>query len=272
MAEQEASQPWVQEEYDRCIEAQKSGDTEQYPADMDCEDVRPQAEWYLDTRTPRFADDAASLAGQAMGLAAVAALILMVSFVSADWSAGTIGTQLVYEPRRRRVLTAKIIVGALAAAVLAIVLLAVVVLTAWIAASAWGSTAVDWGSLGLRFARLVALVVAAGAVGVAITAAIRHSVAVLGIVLGYMLLGEALLRSVWHGAEPWLLTSRVSGWVEKGINLSDWSSCNSAGPMSEPCEATLRHVSFGGSAAYLAILIAALVSFGYVVFQRRDVA
>jgi len=90
-------------EVDRCLDAQASGDeTLGYPADYDCDDIRPTAANFLGVRTVNLADELRDGALGVAGMSALAALLIGVSFVSADWSAGTIGTQLLYEPRRAK--------------------------------------------------------------------------------------------------------------------------------------------------------------------------
>lgn len=271
MAKDEANQPWVQESYQRCLDSKETGATEEFPSDFDCSQVLPQPEWFLDTTTADFAADGLGVSTQGAVFAALAALIISVSFVGADWTAGTIGTQLLYESRRRRLLAAKTVVGALVAAVLAAVLIGLALVVTWVVASMWGSTAgVHWGGVAWHSLRLVALVAAVGAVGIAATAAVRHSVAVLGVLIGYMLVGEALIRNVWSGSEPWLISSQMTAWTNGGADIMRYPDCSSES-FESSCEPIVHHISLATSSVYLGVLVALLLAIGFVTFQRRDV-
>ena len=105
--EQERQQPFYQEEFDRCVEDQESGETENYPPGFDCEDTLPQLDWFLHYDPPGFVQDLCNFVPAAALMLAMAGALVGATFVGAEWAAGTIGTQLLFEPRRGRVFAAK---------------------------------------------------------------------------------------------------------------------------------------------------------------------
>jgi ABC-2 type transport system permease protein len=269
-AEFEAQQPWVTEEIANCEAAHETGEgAENYPAD--CDEIRPSADWYLNVRPVDLVKDIKDGAMSVAGLAGLAALLIGVSFVGADWSAGVIGTQLLYEPRRGRVYAAKAIAVAGGAVAIGLVLIIVHALGIAAIASAWGTTGGFTDALGdlvPLWLRILGFAAAAGVVGLALVSAIRHSIAVLGVVIGYLIFGEGLLRSLWSGAESWLLSGRVAALIQGRLRIESYQSCSFNGP----CEPKVIILHLGTSAAYLAVLTALAIAGSYLIFRRRDVA
>lgn len=275
LAARDAQQPGLQDAVDACIQAQESGnDTLDYPPDFDCNELLPNVDNYLNTRT---VDLVGELRDGALGVASMgslAALLIGVSFMSADWTSGVVGTQLLYEPRRRRVFAAKAAIAGIGGAAIAVVVVVLHALGVWAIASAWGTTAGFGdaaGSLALQALRMIALVAFAGVTGLALVAALRHSTSVLGLVVVYLFFGEGLLRSFWHGIEPWLLSDRIAAWVQGSYRIENYDACNQ-GNFQDVCIPQVTILHAGPSAAYLLVVGALVAAVTLAVFERRDVS
>src|SRR4029079_11391652 len=114
---------------EQCRAAVAAGGSDAWPANMDCdENMLPRVEWYLGWSPPEFvATLESTLLGVTMLLAA-ALVVAGVTFAGADWSSGTIGTQLLFQPRRWRVFGNKVVALAAWSALVA----AVVAALAWL--------------------------------------------------------------------------------------------------------------------------------------------
>ena len=289
LVDQELNQPYIQEELERCEESQADGETELYPPDFDCNDILPRLEYYLYYEEPNFVDDLQELVPAVALMLALAGALVGATFVGAEWAAGTIGTHLLFEPRRGRVFAAKAGAVAIGLALPALVALGVVYLSTWLAASEWGSTelvsisyefsddfqtevitAVSWLDLGLMGVRALLLVAGAAVGGYVLAMAFRSSLAAVGTVAAYGLVGEGLVRALWGGVPPWLLSSRVSAWLLLGgYDIVEYpESCNTG---AGPCEPDIVTLSALDGGLYLGGLLAAGLLVSYVLFRRRDV-
>lgn len=267
----EIAQPYFQEELQRCEDATAAGDESIYGPGFDCDDLLPRAEWYYSQQFVELVPTLGDVLVQMALTFGLAGLLVGATFAGADWSAGTIGTQLLFEPRRGRLFAAKAAVVGLALAAAAAVAAGGVALVVYLVASAWGSTegaTAARGDLVLAALRAVLAVGAGGAVGVALGLALRRSVAVVGIVFAYLFLGEGLVRGGSPDAEPWLVSSRLTAWLQRGgLDLERYpDSCNFG-----PCEPVITHISTTAGGVYLAVGAVALVLGSYAVFRRRDV-
>jgi ABC-type transport system involved in multi-copper enzyme maturation permease subunit len=98
-----------------------------------------------------------------------------------------------------------------------------------------------------------------------LTTALRATIATAGVVIGYLLVGEALLRSV-AGATvtPWLASTRINALVTSPLRVYDYDD------MAEEPKITLLHL--WPSAAYLGIILVIVMGLCALVFARRDVS
>jgi hypothetical protein len=152
------------------------------------------------------------------------AFVVGASFIGADWRAGTVVTQLTWEPRRIRLLVAK------GAAVVVAVVLATVVLQALLAGAllpgalrGGGSALADASWLRttagevLRGAALsgiaAAIVLALGSIG-------RNTALALGAGFIYLAVLEGgLLNALFHGIDRWLVVPNAIQFVVGGEYL-----------------------------------------------------
>jgi ABC-type transport system involved in multi-copper enzyme maturation permease subunit len=188
----------------------------------------------------------------------IAAWLLGASFIGADWHAGTVTTLLTWEPRRGRVVLAKLVACVTAVFVL------VMALQAWLggalalAASLRGTVeGVDGAwireTVGIAL-RVAALCCVSAAVGFAIASVARNSAAALGVGFGYTVIVENLVRGLRPQWERWLMGDNAAVFITgRSADLSFERTVMQAG------------LILGAYAAALLVIAAA-------VFRARDVS
>jgi hypothetical protein len=82
-----------------------------------------------------------------------------------------------------------------------------------------------------------------------------------GVVIGYLLLGEALLRGIFgYAIEPWLASSRVFAFVRPRLVITDYDGIRPD-----------TVLNMWPSALYLGVIALVVGAVCAVVFSRRDV-
>ncbi|BEP11981.1 hypothetical protein acdb102_02920 [Acidothermaceae bacterium B102] len=222
-----------QQAYDQCLTLVGTG--EGAPTKADCASQRPAAqlqqceaanpthperncagiltEYFQDPRF-HFADHAKDLITGATYILMALSLVVAASAIGAEWEAGTFAALLTWEPRRLRVLAAKVLVPVTAMTLIAAVLSGVLLSGAYVAAATRGTTAGttpqlvhDLLSMAGRCLGLIALV---SLIGAALAALTRRTVAAVAAVGGYLVAGELVggIASTWwrfHGLSAQLL-------------------------------------------------------------------
>lgn len=195
-------------------------------------------------------------------LFALVGFLVGTTGIGAEWAAGTFAYLLTWAPQRWRVLLAK--TGALIAVVFATmaVTLAMEVGFQWIAASASGTFADGQGIAKsvTEAARGLAVVFATICLGAATAGLARNSSAALGVLLGYLVGIEAILRNVFPKLNPWTLVNNAQAVVVGHISVPTSRSGS-------------HHVTLHSSSSMikliiLGILVTAVSGF---VLSRRDV-
>ncbi len=254
-------EPWVQRPLARCVE--KTGDVE-----------RCEARWLL---TPdNFYGRGQLQPAQykpwlisMTGVVAALGLLIGATFVGADYISGSMGTQLLFEPNRRKVWLAKA-----GAAVVGVGLFSAVVLllgngAMWVFAKSWDRP-IRPGLLGDYVAaggRAVLLAAVAGLAGYALVMVARHTAAVLGLLAVYGIAGEAVLRNVWAGSEKWLFSNHAFAWIGGDFKRRIYpSDCY------DGCRPEIVHFTQQFAATYVGVGLLAVALASLLVFFRRDVA
>jgi hypothetical protein len=185
--------------------------------------------------------------------------ILGASLVGAEWGAGTITTFLTWEPRRLRVLAAKLFAAMLLVLVLSLILLSLLAAALWLVALTRGSTLVDPGflrSLGGSILRSSLLSAGAGVLGASIAMIARNAAASMASGFVYLGVVEALIRGFKPSFARWLIGNNglvvVTG---KDPGIDQFSD----------------HVSLAVASITLLAYAAALVVMAGVSFRARDV-
>jgi ABC-type transport system involved in multi-copper enzyme maturation permease subunit len=191
-------------------------------------------------------------------LLGILSLVLGASFIGAEWQKGTMTTSLTWEPRRVRLLVAKLGAAALVCFGFALVTQVVLAGALWPVAALRGSTsgldgtwAREVAGVALRVAVIGSLTAVAGG---AIATVGRNTTAALGIAFVYFAVVEGLIRGFRPRWQPWLL----------GDNAAQFVSNQAAGP-AMATKTTLE------VAVVLLAYAALLVTAAAVFFTRRDV-
>ncbi len=174
---------------------------------------------------PEQVDDYALAVGVAT---AAAAFLLAGTFIGAEWSSKNLIAWLFWEPRRLRVMAAKLL--ALLSSVLAVAVLAQVV---WFAVAKLllhyrGLPVSTTGPLAAHFwshvvdaqLRAAPLVLVTALIGFSLASLMRNSAAALGVAFVYFVIVENVIR-VWQpDLQPYLLTTSIAAWVaNKGFTV-----------------------------------------------------
>jgi ABC-type multidrug transport system permease subunit len=154
-------------------------------------------------------DRASYLTWAALGLSRLLPIALMMA-MTAEWSQRTVLTTFTLEPRRGRVLAAKVAAGLVIAAVGGLFALAVGEVTASLARHV--TPGADWGQL-TGFALFILLT---SAIGSAVGAALHNTAA--AVVTYFAVAGAACLLMIpaLEKAGQWLNTGQTFGWMLDG--------------------------------------------------------
>jgi ABC-type transport system involved in multi-copper enzyme maturation permease subunit len=197
------------------------------------------------------------LMGTSLVLVSVA-WILGASTIGADWHAGHVTTILTWEPRRGRVMLAKIAASLASVFVVTLVIQALLGAALAVAAAGAGSTAgadAAWLAESAGVALRVALLstIFAG-FGFGLASAGRNTAVALGVGFGYLVIVENLVRGLRPQWTPWLLTDNA------GLFIVD-----------SPIDFPLLGRSTVGAGLYLAAVGAVLLLAASGLFRTRDV-
>ena len=256
-----------------CLKSQTEAQKTNANANFRCDRLEPKwANW--GKPKPQFADlMSTNLLGGSYLLAFIGFLI-GAGFVAAEFSSGSMANWLTFEPRRMRVYFSKLVAAGLGLIPVVIALIALLTAGIWLIVGHFGSTAgvtaKEWGDLGEMAARSVVLVMAAAVAGAAMGALLRHTAAVIGVALGYLVLIEVVLRNALQGAQPWMLQLNFEGWLQHGTKYFI-NSCTTDSQGGYNCAGVEKLVSFGHSTTYLGLLVAILIGLAALAFRRRDV-
>jgi len=150
----------------------------------------------------------------------LAGWLLGASFIGADWRAGTITTLLTWEPRRTRVIVAKLLACAASVFVLAIglqvVLGGVLALDAAFRGTTEGVGAPWWRETSGVAARAATLASVASVIGFAVASIGRNTAAALGAGFAYLAVIENLVRGLRPAWQRWLFTDNAAVFISGG--------------------------------------------------------
>jgi ABC-type transport system involved in multi-copper enzyme maturation permease subunit len=204
-----------------------------------------------------------SLKGVLEGVTAplsILACLIGASVIGAEWPSRTITTILTWEPRRHRVLAAKIVAAIATSVVLALAGLVFLSLALLPSAFLHGTTAgADgawwWSSAGVVL-RALGMVAISATIGFSIASAGRNTAAALAALFAYVVVIERLVAGLITGWQRWLLIGNAAIFVSgRPAALSGVHE---------------RSVAVAG--VYLAAVAVGLYAIAAAVFQRRDVA
>lgn len=185
--------------------------------------------------------------------------LLGASLAGAEWAAGTMTTLLAWEPRRSRVLLAKLVAATVTVLILTLALQLFLVGALWLLAATRGINAPDpglWHGIFGSMLRVSALAVVAGVFGMAIAMYTRSVTAAMASGFIYLAVIEGLIRGYRPGLSRYLVGDNAAAWVS-GRPFS----------ASDPTHA----VTVAHAVVVLLVYSAILVSAAAVSFRSRDV-
>lgn len=215
----------------------------------------------------------------AVGVAtAMLAFLLAATFIGAEWSSKNLIAWLFWEPRRLRVMAAKLLV--LASTVLAVAVLAQL---AWIGSakvllhyrglpvSSLGPQAAHfWSHLVHAQLRAAALVLVTALLGFALASLLRNSAAALGIAFVYFAVVESVVRWLNPDLQPYLLTTNIAAWIaDHGITVLGKEAYDRQQGFVTAKEI---HVSNLHGGVTLLVVTAVVTAVALAVFARRDLS
>jgi ABC-2 type transport system permease protein len=241
--------------------------------------IREGNPYFQDPRF-HFADHAANLLSSAAFIFMMLGLLIGASFIGAEWQAGTFASLLTWEPRRQRVLGAK-----LTAAVIGLGLLGTVLTSAFVGGAAVaanlrgtmdGTTMHLMAQLGVMAARVLGLVALFTLIGAALATFTRHTVGAVAVAGGYLVLGElvgAIVSPWWRnhslGAQ---ITAVIQGRYVYYVNPPRGVELTSpAGVVGTVRWHGEHYLHAGGASIIIGLLTLVLVAIASITLRRRDV-
>src|SRR5690606_13640167 len=232
-----------------------------------------QAEWFLPP-TFNFQAQFESMITVLAALLALFGFLVGASFVGAEWRSGGMMNLLLWQPRRLRVLGAK-----LATLLVGLTGIGVLLGAAW-TGGFWliatyrgitdGMTAEIWQRFALTGVRGLALVLVATTIGFTLASIGRHTAMALGAAVTAVVVGSAGVAIVigmlgLRYEAAWLWPTYVQAWMERSVTVTDWRSCEFVFGQCEPAEIELTwQVSGLGMAALVALTL------GIAMWQMRS--
>jgi ABC-2 type transport system permease protein len=202
------------------------------------------------------------------------AFLIGASFVGAEFSSGSIGNWLTFEPRRLRVYGSKLLGAAIGLVPVAVVITGILLLGTFLIVDQLGSTASTtnkvWGNLFETAGRVVLLTAVGAALGSVVGLLLRHTAAAIGLVMGYIVIVEGVFGGFLQKTQPWLIRLNFDAFVGHGTSYYV-EQCATGEGGSYNCTSVEKHLSFEHGAWYLGIATVAVVLLGALVFRRRDV-
>jgi ABC-2 type transport system permease protein len=204
-------------------------------------------------------------------LTVLAAFLVGATAVGAEWHHGTLAALLVWEPRRVRVFTGKLLALVVTTLAVSVLVYAGAIGGTWALARAIGTigdvTAGELRSFSLGVARGLALTAVAASLGFAIALTARRTAAALGVLMAYLAVGELGLRLFSDEAQGWLLGSQVVAWLGNGYTYVV-GRCT----LTASCSTGPHVISLADSAVYLGVLVVVVLAAAAAIFRRREVA
>lgn len=223
---------------------------------------------------PAQVSDYALVVGVALALLS---FVVAATFIGAEWSSKNLIAWLFWEPRRLRLMVAKLL--ALLSVALAISILAQAV---WfgvahlllhyrgLPVSSLGRQAHHfWAHVVDKQMRAALLVVPAALLGFGLANLVRNTAAAFGVGFVYFAVAETAVRSLDPDWQPYLFTTNVAAWVNSGgltVYGKDVFNQRQGAVIAREI-----HVSNLHGGITLLIYAAAILTASLIVFRRRDI-
>jgi ABC-2 type transport system permease protein len=268
---QQAHDEWLRSDGPKQLADCKANEAQNpAPGESPCEYMEPRPEFFGKPDAV-FAEIAPDILTGLSYLLAFIAFLVGAGFIGAEYSTGSLGNWLTFEPRRLRVYGSKLVAAGVGTVPLAAALLAVVTGGLWLIVDQLGTTAgTHWSVILGILGRSLALAVAAGVLGVVVASLLRHTAAAIGLAFGYLVIVEGIFGSALNNARPWLVKLNMDAWLTHGTTYYQ-ERCASVPEGGYQCSQVEKWLPFTHSAIYLGVIAAVLLVLSTVVFRRRDI-
>jgi ABC-2 type transport system permease protein len=194
----------------------------------------------------------------------VVAAGLAATAIGGDYRAGTVGTPLTWEPRRVRLVSARLLAIVVVTGALYLLVTGVLVGSWWLGAATRGSTAVPagfWTDVVLLSARCLAATIGFALVTAGVVLLTRSTVGGIIVWVGYLVAIEGVLANQLRGLRPHLVIVNLGAFLE-GVpeRVSDGGGSGAV---------VVVHPSDG--LVTLVAVVVVVVALGVAAFARRDV-
>jgi ABC-2 type transport system permease protein len=255
---------------------QEARDAGQVDTDFGCAQMRPPTLENFGVANPVPSAIFAGLVRTNGLFYAFLAFVLGASFIAAEFSTGSLGTWLTFQPRRIRVGVSKLAAAAGGGLLVGATGLGLAWLGSWMVGTLNRPDSdlqlpalTDLGEpLSHLVLRHVGLVMAAGVVGAALGFLARNTGAVVGVVIGYAVVVEGIVaQGLARGKlSPWLPATNLEGFLLRGTTYMA-EQCTTG-----RCEYAMVPLSYTHSWVYLSVFGLVLSALAVLVFRRRDVS
>ena len=261
------------QQFKDCVKQQAIAQKNDPKIDYHCNDMEPKWKNWGKPKV-KFVDLMHSSLLNWSYLIAFISFLIGAGFVAAEFSSGSIGNWLTFEPRRMRVYASKLLAAGVGLIPATVALIGLLFGGVWLITanygSAAGTTAKMWSDLGLMAGRSLTLAVVAAVVGAAMATLLRHTAAVIGIAMGYLVLIEAIFSHSLQNMQLWFLRINMEGWLQHGTKYF-LTTCKTDSQGNYRCDGVEKLLGFGHSSAYLGLLVVLVIGLSAAAFQRRDV-
>lgn len=272
----EQEQEFRDEEFlEQCLADQEAERERMDDPDIDfgCEWPEPTFEEMLASYgPPPMADVAHSQLLETSTLIFILALLGGSTATAAELAHRTLGTWLTFEPRRDRVFGSKVLASGLVAIPITALFLVLVLVGIPLLYNLRGVdgeiTTAQWTDLAWMSGRVVLLAVFLGMVGAAAGLLLKHTGAVLGIVVGYLLVVESMVRGLFPSLTKYLFSDNLMAWINDGHEIRRWV-CEDG--FDGNCREIVTRISMEHGALVVGIVGLVVIVVSWLVFRRRDV-
>jgi hypothetical protein len=241
------------------IVAINTGTSDSPAGDVDASGVMRTTDlWLTDTMSLELGVDQRQRIATVQVLTYLLLVVLGASAIGAEYRAGTVTTILTWEPRRVRLLAARIGAVALVSVGLFLLVSAVFIggwaLGASIAGSTAGADGEFWRELLAVVGRGTVLAVALPVISASLATLGRNTAAALGIWFGYLVAVEGIFATNVKATTPWMLTI-------SSASFYGWEQIN----------ANEHTVTPGAGTLHVALYVLVVGTLAFAAFARRDV-
>ncbi len=209
---------------------------------------------------------------------ALAGFMLAATFVGAEWSSKNIVALLFYEPRRLRLMGAKLLAVSTVVLALSVVAQLLWAVTARLLLSSRGLAVSSLGAEAAQFwpdvlrvqIRAALVVVPVVLIGFGLANLIKNTAAALGVAFVYLAVVESVLRAISPSLQPYQFTTSLIAWVNKGgLTVFGDQVYDQRSGFVRPQEIHVSNLHGGVTMMIYALVVAAV---SIALFRRRDIA